>query len=217
MLREESKWLSEHIYSLEPDKVFPLLNLGSSTDTFRQKTQPWINANLFKTATERGLTVIHTDLKKDEGVDIAGDLCNPEFLKKITKLNLKSIVCSNLLEHLDNRKEFCEIISSILPEGGYLFVTVPYEYPYHPDPIDTMFRPSIDELEKEFPRLTKLHGEILYSKYNGTRFPFLVFAATFLIRLIIPIYKPQTWRRSFARFPWLFKRVSSTCLILQKK
>ncbi|KST66013.1 methyltransferase domain-containing protein [Mastigocoleus testarum] len=217
MLKNEAIWLAAKISSLEEANIFPILNVGSSTKEFREKTQPWIDKHLFKPAREKSFNVIHTDLKQDEGVDIAGDLCNTEFLKEIAKLNIKSILCSNLLEHLDNREEFCEIISSILPKGGYLFVTVPHQYPYHPDPIDTMFRPTIDELEKSFSTLTKLYGEIVYSKYNGTRFPFLIFAVAFTVRLMLPIYKPQTWWRSLARFTWLFKRVSSTCLVLQKR
>lgn len=216
MLKNEAIWLSTKINDLGRLETSPLLNIGSSTEKFRKKTQPWIDNYLFKPSREKEFKIIHTDLKKDEGVDIAGDLCDPKFLKEIANLNIKSVLCSNLLEHLENREQFCEAISSILPTGGYLFVTVPYQYPYHPDPIDTMFRPSIDELEKLFPSLTKLHGEIVYSKYNGTRFPFLIFAVAFTLRLLLPIYKPQTWRRSVVRFPWLFKRVSSTCLVLQK-
>ena len=34
----------------------------------------------------------------------------------------------------------------LLPIGGLIFVTVPLSYPYHRDPIDTMFRPSLAEL-----------------------------------------------------------------------
>ena len=33
-----------------------------------------------------------------------------------------------------------------LPSEGLLFVSVPRRYPYHPDPIDTMFRPTTQEL-----------------------------------------------------------------------
>lgn len=216
MLKNEAIWLSKQIYSLNPEYVCPILNVGSSTEKFRKKTQPWIENHLFKPLRGKGFNIIHTDLKKDEGVDIAGDLCDPNFFKEISKLNIKSVLCSNLLEHLENREQFCEAISSILPIGGYLFVTVPYQYPYHPDPIDTMFRPSIDELEKLFPSLTKLHGEIVYSKYNGTRLPFLIFAFAFVVRLMIPIYKPSTWRDSFRRFPWLFKTVASTCIVFKK-
>ncbi|MBJ7295930.1 MAG: methyltransferase type 11 [Dolichospermum sp.] len=216
MLRQEAVWLSQKIYSLKPDEVFPLLNIGSSTKTFREKTQPWIDTNIFNPARENMYPVIHMDLKKDDGVDIAGDIRNPDILQEIANLNIKSVMCSNLLEHLSNREEICEIIYSILPIGGYLFLTVPCDYPYHPDPIDTMFRPDIDELKGVFPTLKMLDGDIVHSKYNGTSLPFAVFATLFILRLMLPVYKPHTWRSSFEKFPYLFKKVSATCIVLQK-
>ena len=38
----------------------------------------------------------------------------------------------------------------LLPQGGLFFVTVPYSYHYHADPIDTMYRPSPEELASLF-------------------------------------------------------------------
>jgi hypothetical protein len=216
MLRQEAVWLSQKIYSLKSDEVFPLLNIGSSTKTFREKKQPWIDANIFNPAREKIYPVIHMDLKKDEGVDIAGDICNASILQEIANLNIKSVMCSNLLEHLSNRYEICEVIYSILSSGGYLFLTVPYDYPYHPDPIDTMFRPDIDELKTIFPKLKIVDGEIVHSKYNETTFPFPVFAILLILRLMLPVYKPHRWRYSFAKLPYLFKKVSATCIVLQK-
>ena len=40
-------------------------------------------------------------------------------------------------------------------------VTVPHKFPYHPDPIDTMFRPSPNELVGLFPNCHRLEGLIL--------------------------------------------------------
>ena len=34
-------------------------------------------------------------------------------------------------------------LSRTVPTGGLLFVTVPFSYPHHRDPIDTMYRPSL--------------------------------------------------------------------------
>lgn len=41
-----------------------------------------------------------------------------------------------------------------------LIITVPYDYPYHADPIDTMYRPSPNELNQLLP-LTWLEDEIV--------------------------------------------------------
>ena len=119
MLREEANWLANVIYSLEPDRVFPMLNIGSSTQYFREKEQPWIDENLFFPARAMGYSVIHLDMKNDVGVDIVGDLCDPIFLEKLSQMNIKSVLCSNLLEHVLNREEICKNISSIIHSEGF--------------------------------------------------------------------------------------------------
>ena len=42
--------------------------------------------------------------------------------------------------------------------GEAMLVTVPKRYPYHPGPIDTLFRPRVDELASLFPRLSLVSG-----------------------------------------------------------
>ena len=49
----------------------------------------------------------------------------------------------------------------LLPKGGLLFVTVPFSYPHHRDPIDTMYRPSPGELARLFAGARLLEGRIL--------------------------------------------------------
>jgi len=44
-----------------------------------------------------------------------------------------------------------------LPADGYLVVSVPHSYPFHADPIDTLFRPAPDEVVTMFlPRQIEL-------------------------------------------------------------
>ncbi|MGL4502485.1 MAG: hypothetical protein ACRCU2_25700, partial [Planktothrix sp.] len=88
------------INSLDEKTVFPLLNLGSSSKIFREKEQPWIDQYLFRSPREKGNLVIHADLKQDGGVDLVGDLNDLVFLEKIAELKIKSVLCSNLLEHI---------------------------------------------------------------------------------------------------------------------
>ena len=73
MFKEEAKWLANMIYSLNPNSVFPMLNIGSSNKKFREQEQPWIDELLFKPARTKGYSVIHTDIKNDIGVDLVGD------------------------------------------------------------------------------------------------------------------------------------------------
>jgi hypothetical protein len=218
MLREEATWLANNIYSLNPEGVFPLLNIGSSSQEFREKSQPWIDQLLFKPAREKGYSVIHTDLKNDVGVDLIGDLSDRAFLDKLATMKIKSVLCSNLLEHLLNKEELCQNISSIIPINGYLFVTVPYEFPFHRDPIDTMFRPNIDQLSQLFPDLEIVRGEIVSGGklIKVTSVPPLLYLMAMVIRLLLPIYQPLRWIDSLRYSLWLFRDISATCIVLQK-
>lgn len=218
MLREEAKWLANVIYSLEPDGVFPLLNIGSSTQYFREKEQPWIDENLFYPARTIGYSVIHMDIKNDVGVDIVGDLYDSNFLQKLAKMNIKSVLCSNLLEHVLTREEVCKIISSIVPVGGYLFITVPYNYPYHCDPIDTMFRPSVDELSNFFSYYKILQSGIVEGGLlvKSTSITPTLYAIAMFIRVLLPIYQPRRWLDSVRYSFWLFRTISATCIALEK-
>lgn len=218
MFREEAKWLANIIYSLNPNSVFPMLNIGSSNKKFREQEQPWIDELLFKPARSKGYSVIHTDIKNDIGVDLVGDLCNVDFLKQLSEMNIQSVICSNLLEHINNREEISKIISSIVPQSGYLFVTVPYKYPYHCDPIDTMFRPNIQELSSLFPDFKIVNGEILPGGYlvQSTTTTPVLYTLAMLIRLILPIYQPLRWFDSLKYALWLFKDISVSCVVLKK-
>lgn len=218
MLREEARWLAEMMYSLQPNSVFPMLNIGSSNKKFRETEQPWIDELLFQPARQKNYPVIHADMKYDIGVDLVGDLCDPVFLEKLANININSVLCSNLLEHVTNREEICKMISSIIPHGGYIFVTVPYQYPYHRDPIDTMFRPNIEELSKLFPDCKLVKGEIITGGYllKSTTIPPAIYVLVMFTRLILPIYQPLRWFDSLRYALWLFREISASCVVLEK-
>ena len=155
MLIKESVWLGNNIKSLNPNNVFPMLDLGSNSRKYREKLQPWIEKNIFKEPKRLGFKIIYTDQKNLPGVDLVGNIYNPKFQEKLSKLKIKSIMCSNLLEHIEDRESLAKFITKILPKQGYLFLSGPYRYRHHGDPIDTMFRPTVDELHQLFPTLKK--------------------------------------------------------------
>src|SRR4051812_38894652 len=74
VLIEEARWLGDQLSALDPDRVFPLLDVGSSTLSFRTREQPRIDELIFAPARADGRTVLHLDAKSDEGVDIVTDL-----------------------------------------------------------------------------------------------------------------------------------------------
>ncbi|AFZ04217.1 hypothetical protein [Calothrix sp. PCC 6303] len=218
MFREEAMWLAEVIYSLQPNSVFPMLNIGSSNYKFRKSEQPWIDELLFKPARQKGYSVIHVDMKPDIGVDLVGDLCDTFFLQELAELNIRSVLCSNLLEHVTNREEICKILSSIIPDNGYIFVTVPYQYPYHRDPIDTMFRPNVKELSNLFPSLKIVNGEIVAGGYllESTNIAPKIYLLIMLMRILLPMYQPFKWFDSLRYTLWLFRDISVSCVLLEK-
>ncbi|KRH95855.1 MULTISPECIES: hypothetical protein [Cylindrospermopsis] len=70
MLKQEAQWLGKMIYSLDQDSIFPLLNLGSSSQNFREKQQPWIYQFLFKPAQQSAVVLIPHALGILEDVEI---------------------------------------------------------------------------------------------------------------------------------------------------
>jgi len=60
------------------------------------------------------------------------------------------VLCCNILEHVQDARGFADIVSRLVPADGYLVVSVPHSYPFHADPIDTLFRPAPDEVVTMF-------------------------------------------------------------------
>ena len=213
MLYEEAKFIGNVMHSLDPNDVFPLLNLGSSSEELAKHRQPWIEEFIFSKARESHHDVVNVDLKANPGVDIVGDVTDPQFLEKLKTMGFKSIICSNMLEHVPTESihRICESLQEIIPENGYLFISGPYKFPYHPDPIDTMFRPNVEEFAELFSNATLIEGAIITS--NDHRKP--VELVKNIARIFMPFYKPKEWIFFPRQFPWLFKNYSATCLILR--
>jgi len=210
MLIEEAKWLARQIAELEPGRVFPLLDVGSSTERFRSIEQPWIDREIFASARLAGHAVSHLDAKPAAGVDIVADLGDAGAIEVLARRGYRSVFCSNLLEHVEDRETIARALVGLLPPGGYLFVSCPYRYPFHPDPIDTMFRPTPQDREAVIA--------------NGNYFAELrrtpLATLRLLARLLLPFYKPQAWRRAQQEFrhylPWMFRRFAATCVVLER-
>ncbi len=151
MFIEESLWVKAILSNLELLAGSAILDVGSSTTQFRQLEQPHIDNNVFYPLRQRGCQIYYMDSKQGDGVDIVCDIVNPNIdpLKYIGR-RFDLVICSNLLEHVLNVNRVARITSDLVKTNGYLLVTVPRLYRKHPDPIDTMFRPTIGELEKLF-------------------------------------------------------------------
>src|SRR4051812_24687708 len=132
--------------------VSPLLNLGSSTRAFREVAKPHIQDELFGPLAAAGVQVFHCDLKQADGVDLAGDILDAEVRAGLRSRGFKSVLCANLLEHVRDRAAVAAACEEVAGPGGLVLATVPSSYPYHADPIDTLYRPSPAALAALFTR-----------------------------------------------------------------
>jgi SAM-dependent methyltransferase len=217
MLEAEAAWLEQRLREYTPDELSPLLNVGSSTSHFREVRQPWTQRRLFAPLKQRGIEVVHLDAREGEGIDIRADILNPADLPKIKASGVKAILCCNILEHVRDPAALAQICLDVVGPGGYVFVTVPYSYPHHRDPIDTMFRPAPEVLAELFRPAEMLKGEIIdgrqsyRDKVRGRPWKLL----RHIIRLPFPFIGFEGWRRSTAKLYWLFNNYRVTVAVFR--
>jgi hypothetical protein len=192
------------------------VDLGSSTGEFRTKLQPWIDADIFAPLRERGGRVIHVDLKAAPGVDMVGDLLDPPFFASLSDTHPRSVMVSNLLEHVTRPDVLARRMVDLLPPGGHLIVTGPTEFPKHPDPIDLMFRPSATEAATYFPGTTVEDSAQLDvgTFTDDLRRRGILFRT--LVRLCVPSHDTRDWLRLMKLTPYLIRHYNQFALVLRK-
>ena len=215
MLPREAIWLGKALRDLSPADLSPMCNVGSNTRFFRETKQPHIHAEIFRPLQDDGVEVVHVDIQDDEGVDVVGDLGEPTFRAQLSARQFRSVFCSNLLEHLEERETLCHAMGEVLHSGGYLFLSVPHSFPYHPDPIDTRFRPDPEELMALFPGTEIVASEVLdcgslWDNREHLQLPRKV------LRSLVPFIRPRGWLSTVLFWPYLLKPFLVTCLVLRK-
>jgi len=225
MLIREARWFAARMKALPNEALFPVLNLGSQTAEFRQKEQPWLERYVFEPLRTRRGQIVHSDLQSGDGIDLSGDLTDLAFRERLRSMRFQSIICSNLLEHVANREEFIQYITPLLPVGGLLFVSVPNRFPYHPDPIDTLYRPTPTELAALFPGTEVLHEAIVrcgsYGQYLWSRF---LWSPLRTLGKFVPHGKKTKVESGAPRavspvrrlLPWLVRGFRVSCVVLRK-
>jgi hypothetical protein len=233
MLRAEARWLRRELSELPVERLTPLLSIGSGDEAFRSETQPWIAEEVFDPLVARGVKVVHHEHLPSRGVDIAGDLTDSDFLDALRALAPRTILCCSVLEHMQDRDALAGWMSGAIGPGGLLVVTVPRHFPYHPDPIDSLYRPSISELQAACPDLTLRCGDEIAC---GTLLEYFLVAprktrraGRGLQRIVsrrgaaVPAAQPGDVDPSAGsvggRFPaikYLFRKTSMTCAVFER-
>lgn len=122
------------------------LNIGSS-DTSHLEAQPYIDDFIYKQLRDWGITQINVDNKVALGVNLVADLADSNSRMKMRQVNADLIMANNILEHLISAKEGIRWLAEITPTSKILIISGPQLYPFHPDPIDNRFRPSLKRLK----------------------------------------------------------------------
>jgi hypothetical protein len=150
MMRREAAWLGSELQAIEVDDLGSVLSVGSGNRDFRRRFQPWIDERVFEPLERRGVRVLHHELEPSDGVDVWGDLRDPQVRQRLAGYGVRTVLCLNVLEHVPQPAEVAAAVEAAIPVGGRAIVTVPRRFPYHADPIDTMFRPEPEELARLF-------------------------------------------------------------------
>ncbi|MFS0738511.1 methyltransferase domain-containing protein [Sphingomonas sp. 1P06PA] len=221
MRPDEATWIREQLMAIGPDRVSPLLNFGSSTGQFRSVTKPHIDGNLFAPLAAAGVEVVHFDLKAADGVDISGDANDPAIIARLRAMGFRAILCSNLLEHVRDPGAVARSIVELVDPPAHIVVTGPLSYPYHPDPIDTMYRPQPAALAALFPNTRLVTSAViaddtLVEEVRGKGRSLPVYLATALLR-IAALWRPRIALAQAHRLTWLFRRFSVAAIVLSRE
>ena len=218
MLIAEARWLGSVLSSL-PDGAFPLVDVGCQTAEYRLTEHPWIEEYVFAPLAATGRRVIHVDLRDDDGVDVVADVTSEEGAATLRALGARTLLCSNIAEHVPDPTTFLNGVAAAVPKGGFLALTGPRSFPYHADPIDNLFRPSsadVSELIGE--QLTVLETADLSCDllcYYGVRKRGngLKAGLRYAARLAAPFRRPAEWRHDVC---WALRRPRVYCLLLTR-
>jgi SAM-dependent methyltransferase len=212
---EEAAWIGERLARLD---VTTVLELGSSTKLFRTQTHPHVDRLIHAPLRAKGVRIIHSDLKPDVDVEIAGDIYSEGVQARLRQANADAVICCNMFEHVEDRARLASICHDILRPGGHLLVSVPFSYPYHTDPIDTYFRPTPEEIAAMFPTYTLIDSAIVRSSTFGQELAAGGSLPKALLRRSYCLCKFWLPRSEYAdlnhRLLWLFRpyRISSVVL-----
>jgi hypothetical protein len=223
MRSTEARFIGSVLNGLSEEEIAPVANLGSSTRHLQQVDSPHIHREIFAPLAQRGIRVINIDLKNDEGVDIVGDIYDEAIQERIRKLHPKLLICCNILEHVTDPEKFARISTSLVAPGGRIVVSVPYSYPYHPDPIDTYFRPTPEALARLFDGCVLFDGRVvtdttyLYDlMHENTRLQLLRVFGTHAVKFFMPFGNMPAWKARYHRYLWLFRPYKTSCVLLIK-
>ena len=150
MRRQEAEQIGQIVKSF---KFQTVINIGAGNVTKQQKNKPWIKDCIFDVLTDQGSKIVHTDLFKFDGIDVTADFTEDTVNETFSAFHgPRLFLLCNVLEHIPTPliQKICDNVKKCLFHDDALVISVPFDYPFHADPIDTMFRPSPQDLAALF-------------------------------------------------------------------
>jgi hypothetical protein len=222
MRPQEARWVGDALAQFARKDISPLLELGASSRHFREVLKPHIAQCIHRPLAAAGVQIVTSDLVSAEGVNIAGDIYIPQTQARLAEVRANCLLVCNIFEHVKDTVEFAGICDGLLNPSGVAIVTVPYSYPFHPDPIDAMFRPSPAEIAALFPGYAVLSSAVVASDTHRDDL-----RADNGGRLVVPLLRdllksallrgglPPSQSR-LHRMAWLFRPYKVSCVVLRK-
>jgi hypothetical protein len=219
----EAKYIGTLINMFDKQEISPCINVGSGSLGHRQSADK-VQEYVFDVLDGKGVSIYHVDLKQEEGVDIVGDIFNADIQKQLKALKPKLVLCCNMLEHVEKPRLLANICSGILSAQAKIIVSAPFSYPYHPDPIDTMYRPSPEEICELFPSLqviakdliTDISGAQTLIKYHKKSEIAFFLLKSVLLFFPLGILNTKSFYTQYHRFFWMFRPYKISCCLLEK-
>lgn len=196
--------------------ISPVLNIGSSTSNYRKLKQPFIDSEIFAPLVDRKIEVIHSDIKNDDGVDMVGNLLDNDFRLAIKVRRPKAVICSNLMEHVQELDEFWNGVLELVEDHGLLIITIPFRYPKHMDPIDTLYRPSPEEIILRCSPCVVIEQKVINVGRPISTFlknPTTLLVA--LIRVLMPFYNYAGWLTCYSKLKFSFRMRKISCVAVR--
>lgn len=147
MWPDEIEWTIQQLEKYLPRDSKTCIDVGSEGVEYRTQRQPW-NQGFYDYLTGRGMKISTMDINTDSKAHYIHDIT--EVPVGIGPFDL--VIATHLLEHvpMDKMEDVVTNLELMVAGGRYLWASVPNKYPYHERPIDNNWRPTDEELVRQF-------------------------------------------------------------------
>lgn len=211
MFPREAAWIGQKLAKIPAGELSPLVDIGASS------AKPWIDELICAPLRARGVEIVHLNIVDRPGVDLVADILTDEGFAKVAALKPRMVLCCNVLEHVEDAGSFARRCVDLLTAQGRLLVTVPRAYPHHRAPIDTMFRPTPEEVAALIPEAEMTHSALLPMGYYWDeirRRPWIL--SRQILRAPFPFLGWRKYKRTMSKLRFLVSPYMVTFAVFEK-